>query len=215
MKVLTIANRKGGAGKSTIAAHLAVEAVNDGHKTILIDLDPQQTLEGWWGKRDNNDIPLTEANNENLKDQIDKLSVAGFDLCIIDTPGDASMNARSGIDVADLVVIPSKPTAPDLSAIGRTIGIVEEAKKKFVFVITQGVLTSNLNFQASSALSSFGKVAPTIIANRAAYAKAMGAGESAANSDKKASDELSKLWNFVKENVFDEAATKNKKKLVA
>jgi len=215
LKVLTIANRKGGAGKSTIAAHLAVEAVNDGHKTILIDLDPQQTLEGWWGKRDNNDIPLTEANNENLKDQIDKLSVAGFDLCIIDTPGDASMNARSGIDVADLVVIPSKPTAPDLSAIGRTIGIVEEAKKKFVFVITQGVLTSNLNFQASSALSSFGKVAPTIIANRAAYAKAMGAGESAANSDKKASDELSKLWNFVKENVFDEAATKNKKKLVA
>ena len=215
MKVLTIANRKGGAGKSTIAAHLAVEAVNDGHKTILIDLDPQQTLEGWWGKRDNNDIPLTEANNENLKDQIDKLSVAGFDLCIIDTPGDASMNARSGIDVADLVVIPSKPTAPDLSAIGRTIGIVEEAKKKFVFVITQGVLTSNLNFQASSALSSFGKVAPTIIANRAAYAKAMGAGESAANSDKKASDELSKLWKFVKENVFDEATTKNKKKLVA
>ena len=215
MKVLTIANRKGGAGKSTIAAHLAVEAVNDSYKTLLIDLDPQQTLEGWWKKREKDDIPLTEANSENIKDQINKLEIAGFDLCIIDTPGDASVNARSGIEVADLVVIPSKPTAPDLSAIGRTIGIVEEAKKKFVFVITQGVLTSNLNFQASAALSSFGKVATTIIANRASYAKAMGAGESACVTDKKASDELSKLWGFVKENIFDEGLVKNKNKLVA
>ena len=44
-KILTIANRKGGAGKSTCAAHLSLEAVKNGFKTILIDLDPQKTLE--------------------------------------------------------------------------------------------------------------------------------------------------------------------------
>lgn len=214
MKVLTVANRKGGAGKSTTAAHLAVEAVNAGYKTILIDLDPQQTLEGWWKKRSDSDVLLTEANSDDLKEKILKLSESGFDLCVIDTPGDASLNTRSGVEVADLVVIPSKPTAPDLSAIGRTIGIVEDLNKKFVFVITQGVLTSNLNFQASSALSSFGKVAPSIIANRASYAKAMGAGESARLSDKKASEELKELWSFVEENMFESNYNSNKKKIV-
>ena len=215
MKVLTIANRKGGAGKSTIAAHLAVEAVENGYKTILVDLDPQQTIEGWWKKRDQDDIPLTEVYSEKIHDHMKKLESAGFDLCIIDTPGDASINARSGIDAANLVVIPSKPTAPDLSAIGRTIGIVEEAKKKFVFIITQGVMTSTLNFQASSALSSFGKVAPTIVANRAAYAKAMGVGDSAASIDKKAAEELATLWRFIEENLFEDKIARTKTKLVA
>lgn len=215
MKVLTVANRKGGAGKSTCAAHFAVEAVKSGYKVVLIDLDPQQTLEGWWKKREKDDIPLTEANNSNLKDQIAKLSQVGFDLCIIDTPGDASQNARIGIEAADLVVIPSKPTAPDLSAIGRTIGMVEEAKKKFVFVITQGVMTTKLNFQASSALSSFGKVAPAIIANRTSYAKSMGTGESASLYDKKAEEELMQVWSFVKDQIFEDSNSKSKIKLVA
>lgn len=215
MKVLTVANRKGGAGKSTCAAHFAVEAVKAGLKVILIDLDPQQTLETWWKKRTVDDIPLTESTSQELKEQISKLRKAGFELCIIDTPGDASVNARAGIEVADLVVIPSKPTAPDLSAIGRTIGMVEEAKKKFVFIITQGVLTTKLNFQASSALSGFGKVAPAIIANRTSYAKAMGTGESAATYDKKAEEELDQVWSFVRDHIFEGSSIKTKVKLVA
>ena len=51
-KILTIANRKGGAGKSTCAAHLSLIAARRGLKTILIDLDPQKTLETWWKKRE-------------------------------------------------------------------------------------------------------------------------------------------------------------------
>jgi chromosome partitioning protein len=215
MKVLTVANRKGGAGKSTCAAHLAVEAANAGYKIILIDLDPQQTLEGWWNKREKDDIDLMEVKSLNLSDQISKLSSSGFDLCIVDTPGDASENAKAGINIADLVVIPSKPTAPDLSAIGRTISMVEEAGKKFVFVITQGMVNTNLGFQASSALSGFGKVAPAIIANRASYARAMGCGDSASSEDKKAAEEISKVWDFVKENIFETSAFKHKKKLIA
>ena len=51
-KIITIANRKGGAGKSTCAAHFALEATNRGLKVILMDLDPQKTLEQWWEKRE-------------------------------------------------------------------------------------------------------------------------------------------------------------------
>ena len=66
-KILTIANRKGGAGKSTCAAHIALEAVRNNLKTILIDLDPQKTLELWWKKRDEENPYLTDTDPSKLE----------------------------------------------------------------------------------------------------------------------------------------------------
>lgn len=215
MKVLTIANRKGGAGKSTCAAHLAVEAARSGLKVILIDMDPQKTLETWWQKRADEDISLLDTSCVELESKISTLSTKGFDLCVIDTPGDVSDNAVAGIKVSDLVVIPSKPTAPDLGAIGRTINLVsEDLVKPFVFVVTQAVTNSKSTFQASSALSSFGPIAPSSISNRVSYQRAMGEGSSAVFSDKGAQEEISSVWEFVKSRLFDLSKT-NKKKLVA
>ncbi len=214
MKVLTVANRKGGAGKSTCAAHFAVEAIKAGLKTIIIDMDPQKTLEGWWSKRDVEDLQLIDPLPNDLMGTLDKLREKGFDLCIIDTPGDASNNAKAGIKAADLVLIPSKPTAPDLSAIGRTISMVEEHQKKFVFVLTQGIVRSKATFQASSVLSGFGPVAPAVICNRTSYASAMGMGSSATEFDKLADEEVTQVWAFVRDKLFDSVQAK-KAKLIA
>jgi chromosome partitioning protein len=214
MKILTVANRKGGAGKSTCAAHLAVEAVKSGLKTILIDMDPQKTLETWWQKREEENPYLLETTANELESTILKLTDKNFDLCIIDTPGDASINAISGIKVANLIVIPSKPTAPDLAAIGRTISMVEESSKNFVFVITQGIVRAKATLQAASVLSQFGAVAPAVISNRTSYASAMGTGGSACESDKSAEEEVAQVWEFIKSKLFDLQKT-NKKKMIA
>lgn len=201
MKIITVANRKGGAGKSTCAAHMAVAAVENDIKTILIDMDPQKTLETWWKKRENPLPSLTDATSEALPLVLDKLAES-FDLCIIDTPGDVSFNAVASIKAADLVLIPSKPTAPDLTAIGRTISLVEEYRKAFVFVITQITVRTKAAIQAASVLSKFGALAPSSISNRISYATAMGTGTSAANSDKIAAEEISQVWNFIKNMMF-------------
>ncbi len=214
MKVLTIANRKGGAGKSTCAAHLSLEAVNGGMKVILIDMDPQKTLETWWQKREEENPYLTESNSKELTVIVEKLREKNFDLCIIDTPGDASLNAIAGIEVADLVLIPTKPTAPDLSAIGRTLAMMEEHNKKFFFTITQGIVNSKATLQAASVLSQFGSVAPSVISHRTSYASAMGKGDSASQIDKKAEEEISLIWEFVRRQLFD-VDSKIKQKLVA
>ncbi len=214
MKILTVANRKGGAGKSTCAAHLAVAASESGLKTIVIDLDPQKTLEGWWTARVSEDIGFIDCTYNDIDVTLDKIKDAGFDLCIIDTPGDASDNAVAGIGVADLVLIPSKPTAPDLSAIGRTINMVEKYNKKFVFLITQGVSRTKATFQASSVLSTFGPVAPSVFSNRIAYASAMGAGTSASVTDRNADEEISGVWEFIKSRLFENKKSQ-KAKLVA
>jgi chromosome partitioning protein len=214
MKILTIANRKGGAGKSTCAAHLALEASSEGLKVILIDMDPQKTLESWWQKREEENPFLIETTADELPSYCEKLSEKGFDLCIIDTPGDASVNAIAGIKVSDLVLIPSKPTAPDLAAIGRTISMVEENKKKFSFVITQGIVRAKSTLQAASVLSQFGAVAPSVISNRISYANAMGQGNSASVFDKLAEEEIKHVWDFIKNRLFDEKKN-NKRKFVA
>lgn len=196
-KIITIANRKGGAGKSTCAAHFALEAVNKGLKVILMDLDPQKTLEHWWEKREGENPFFADTTATNLEEKIDIAKQKGFDLCIIDTPGDTSANTTQGIKVADLIIIPSKPTSPDLKAIGRTIGMVKEHDKPFIFVITQAISRSNIALEAASVLSEFGSLAPSTISNRISYVNAMAAGTSAGIVDKNAAEELDQIWKFI------------------
>lgn len=213
LKILTIANRKGGAGKSTCAAHIALEAVKQGKKTILIDLDPQKTLETWWKKREEENPFLTDIDPHNIEEALNKINTHNFDLCIIDTPGDTSINAVNGIKVADLVLIPSKPTSPDLAAIGRTISMVKAENKNFIFVITQAVSRTKLAVQGVSILSEFGVVAPSTISNRVSYANAMNIGSSASADDKVALDELNSIWKFINDKLFKTGDYNEKEKI--
>lgn len=202
-KIITIANRKGGAGKSTCAAHFALEATNRGLKVILMDLDPQKTLEQWWEKREEENPYFADVSATSLEDKIEMIRQKGFDLCIIDTPGDTSVNSTYGIKVADLIIIPSKPTSPDLRSIGRTIGMVKEYNKPFIFVITQAISRSNIALEAASVLSEFGSLAPSTISNRVSYANAMSNGTSARATDKNAAEELDQIWKFIANKVLD------------
>ena len=211
MKVLTIANRKGGAGKSTCAAHLSVEAQKSGKKTILIDMDPQKSLETWWNKREDDFPQMAEATYKDLSSKLLAIKTKGFDLCIIDTPGDISANATSAIEAADLVLVPSKATAPDLSAIGRTIATINEQKKTIVFVLTQVVPRTRNSLQAMSILSEYGQVAPGFLTNRQAYGDAMGQGTSASESSSNISKELSSIWKCIDERLFGDPKPKKAK----
>ena len=210
-KIITIANRKGGAGKSTCAAHFAVECVKKGLKTLLIDLDPQGTLEQWWSKREDENPYLSSIDGSEIESMIENTKKHNFDICIIDTPGDMSENAMNGIKVADFVVIPSKPTAPDLGAIGRTIHVLEKYKKKYAFVITQAIPRTNGAFEAAAILSKYGEVASASLFTRTAYAKAMQAGISAAEIDDAAKFELEKVWSFLENKLYKEQGFENEK----
>ena len=213
MKIITIANRKGGAGKSTCAAHLSLEATRNGKRVILIDLDPQKTLESWWNKRDEEEPYMADATPEELSSKLSVLKDKEIDLCIIDTPGDTSLNAQVGIENADLVIIPSKPTAPDLTSIGRTISMVQKHNKPYIFLITQAISRAKSTIQALSVLSEFGAVAPYPISNRVSYANAMGSGKSATDDDKAANEEISSIWSFVSNKLFSDGEVLKKKKI--
>ena len=202
MKILSIVNRKGGASKSTLAAHIALEATDEGLKTILIDMDPQKTLESWWEKRDDELPAMVDIPSNELEQKLKLLAASGFDLCIIDTPGDTTGNAESAIKAAQMVLIPCKPTPPDLAAVGTTISQVRDKHKKpYFFVITQAPSSSQAHIQAASVLSEFGPVAPVSMMARKGYSDVMGTGQSAAQFNKIAKTEITDIWFYVKEKL--------------
>jgi len=136
MKILAIASSKGGSGKSTLARGLAVHAALEGLRVLLIDLDPQKTTEKWWGKNERKNPVVGDLGN---KRDLSALAGLDFDLCLLDTPPEHefSWRSREAIRVADLVLIPVRPSPDDIDAAGLTVSAVQAAKKPFAFIPSQ------------------------------------------------------------------------------
>jgi chromosome partitioning protein len=213
-KIITIANRKGGAGKSTCAAHLSLEAVKSDKKVILIDLDPQKTLEDWWQKREDKNPFMADVNIQKLKEKISLIKKQNFDYCFIDTPGDTTSNTTEAIKIADIVIIPCKPTFPDLKSIGRTISIVKENSKNYLFILTQTIANSKSATQGALVLSEFGTIITTTISNRVSYMNAMSIGSSASFLDRVADKELKNIWSFIERKLLKNKDSKNEKEKI-
>src|SRR5262249_38177110 len=110
LRVVTLANTKGGVGKTTLASALAVRAAEECRRVALLDLDPQESLASWWtrrGKVKNPKLFEVDATAEAIELLVSK----GWQWVFIDT-GPARIDLiEPGIAVADLVLIPMRPSA--------------------------------------------------------------------------------------------------------
>jgi chromosome partitioning protein len=107
--------------------------------------------------------------------------------------------------VADLVVMPVRPSPHDLDAIGASIDLAQAAGARFVFVVTQAKLNARVTPQTVALLSAHGTVASSIIQDRVTYATAMTDGRTAGDIDARglAALEILALWDFI-QGVFDD-----------
>jgi chromosome partitioning protein len=213
MKIIVIASQKGGAGKTTLAAHLAVTADQEGAgPSVLIDTDPQGSLSAWWNSREADTPALASASLAELAAKLDGLAAAGFKLAVIDTPPAITAAIRDVVKLADLVLIPTRPSPHDLRAVGSTVDIAQEASRPFAFAVTQAKPTARLTVQAVAALSAHGAVAPAIVHDRVDYAASMVDGRTVSETDGKSrsAEEMRQLLSFVLERLH--AKTKTKKK---
>jgi len=200
MKVLVIASRKGGVGKTTISAHLSVAAEAAGVGPVaLIDTDPQASLAGWWNKREAPTPVFSTATTSSLKEHLAALKKAGVKLAIIDTPPAVTATIAAVIAQADLVLIPTRPSSLDLEAVGATIELADAAKKRMIFVINGAANRAKITGEAAVALSQHGTVAPVTLYQRTDFASAMTDGRTAPEiaQASKAAEETSKLWQYV------------------
>ena len=200
MRILTLASQKGGTGKTTLAAHLAVEAERSKTGPVaVIDTDPQGSLAAWWNTREAA-IPLFAAVNiAQLTDHLQRLRQQGIKLVIIDTPPQTLDTINNANAVADFVLIPARPSPHDLRAVAAVVEMVEEAKKPFCFVINGATPRSIIAKQAVSALAEHGKVAPATIHQRVDFAASMVDGRTVSElaPESPSAREIALLWEYV------------------
>jgi chromosome partitioning protein len=184
-----------------LCAHLAVEAerVGDG-PVFLIDTDPQGTLSTWHEHRAAPTPQRAEVALEHLAQGLEALAKRGVSHCFIDTaPTRANANAAL-FRLADLVLVPIRPSPSDLWAAASTVAMLKEVGAPFLFVLTQAKANASITAQAAAALSHHGRVAEAFVADRVPYAAAMTDGRTAIELAPKgpAAAEVSALWKVVK-----------------
>lgn len=201
MKTVVLASQKGGAGKTTLAAHLAVaaELAGDG-PCVMIDTDPQESLAAWWNSREAEAPNFATSTLKELPEKIALLGQAGYSYVFIDTPPAITESIRAVVALADLVLIPTRPSPHDLRAVGHTVELAAGEKRPFAFVVTQAKPNSRLTIQAITSLSEHGIVAPSIIHDRVDFAASMIDGRTVLEipGQSKSAAEASELWKFVK-----------------
>lgn len=123
MRKIAVMSQKGGAGKTTLVVHLAVEAQRQGVKVEIVDTDPQQSA-GVWSRARGGDTPIvTHVQPTKLAAALTQRASAGVELVIIDTAPNAGPDAVDVARLANLVLIPVRPGVFDLAAARQTIEV--------------------------------------------------------------------------------------------
>lgn len=127
--VITIAQQKGGAGKTTLVASLAGQWAA-GRRVALLDIDPQRSLTRWHGLRNAGLAPirLSDVSGWRLAAELDRLR-ADCDIVLIDSPPQIDTDARLAIRSADLVLVPIQPSLPDLWAAEGTLKLAAAERR--------------------------------------------------------------------------------------
>jgi chromosome partitioning protein len=207
-RVITIAQQKGGAGKTTLAAHLAVAWAGAGRSVALVDIDPQGSLAAWHA--------LREERLGSGKTGLDFAAITGWrteaevkrrardhDIVVIDSPAHAETEAKLAIRAADLVIIPVQPSPMDVWATKPTLDLAAQEKVPVLLVLNRVPPRANLTEAMLAKLGGLGAaVADSRIGNRVALATAMleGRGITEASASR-AAEEIAALAEEIAQRV--------------
>jgi len=181
--VITIAQRKGGAGKTTLTANLAIALAALGKSVVALDLDPQGSLAAWGEMRTGLDparrkfdVSVQALSGWRARSAIDQAR-RHADVILMDTPPRDDTDARTAQREADLVLIPVQPSPLDWQAAKPTVDQALAGRQAAFAVLMRvpprGALTDSIAAQISSSGLA---LAATRIGNRAAYAAAVAQG---------------------------------------
>ncbi|WP_174502890.1 ParA family protein [Acidiphilium sp. C61] len=179
-RVIAVAQQKGGAGKTMLAAQLGV-ALGMGGRVGLLDIDPQGTLGAWGRLRAANpkasaDLTVESVSGWRLGNVLETLR-GSCDLVLIDTPPVLDSNARRAIRGADLVLIPLNPTPPDLWAAEGTLTLATEERRPVALMFNRAPSASKLRRRLEVEIAARRlQLLDTALGNRAAYANSFADG---------------------------------------
>lgn len=175
--VITVAQQKGGAGKSTLAANLAA-AFAEGARVAVLDIDPQRSLARWHGLRGTRapGITLSEVSGWRLPAEIERLR-REHDVLIVDSPPQVETDAKIAVRAAGLVLVPLQPSPPDLWAAEGTLKLAREEKRRAVLLLNRAPASGSLRAGVEAEIGARGyALLAATLGNRVGFAGAFARG---------------------------------------
>jgi len=208
MNVITLASRKGGAGKSTLTAQLAAQAHALGRRVLVIDADPQGSLKLWHSRRADG-LPKLVTPERGLDRALAFAMIENIDTVFIDTAPTTWVVVQEAIRAATLVLIPARPGFFDLDAVQETVKTARERNKPYAVVMNAAPVRRDdkemaLVAQSRAYLDGLGiPVWAGQISQRAGFQSTLAAGASAAEigPHTAAGAEIAGLWQAVERSL--------------
>jgi chromosome partitioning protein len=200
MKTIAVISQKGGAGKTTIALNLAVAAVRSGHQCAVIDIDTQASAKCWHDLRQDDAPVVVSAQAARLPEILQTAEQNGAALVIIDTAPHSESAALAAARLADLVLVPCRPSLLDLKAITTTIDLSALAKTQALAVLNTVPVRGQLKGDAEQVLKSYGvEMAPVTLGHRIAFVHSLTAGQGVLEYEPsgKAAEEIAALFQSI------------------
>lgn len=198
---LAIISQKGGAGKTTLAINLAVEAERNNSQSLLIDLDPQSSATEWYDSREQNTPLVLSLHASRLNKTIQEAEENSADFIFIDTAPHSENAALEAAKIADLVLIPCRAGILDIKAIQSSLNICRLANKESLVILNALPTQQTVVNEAKIAIEAIGgKVCKHNIGQRIAFSYAMTAGLGVVEFDfkSKASQEIQAVFKTIK-----------------
>lgn len=225
--VVTVANEKGGSGKSNIAINLAVKLFSLGEDIILVDSDPQNSIRVFNDIRASKEVPLgfncVNVFGDSLATQVELLQ-GKYETLIIDTAGRDCDEMREALSVSDILIIPTQPSDLDIAVLNKMIKLFKQYKQfkrdlKAFVVISKASPNPALQDKIT-ALQSYIKdkniddlrLCKSVLYERELYRNAFSNGMGVIEYGKKSDNALKDFEGFFKELVAFSNANKDIKK---
>ena len=200
MQTIAIVSQKGGAGKTTLALHLAVAWQQSGRNTAVIDLDPQASAANWADRREANLPVVRSAHASRLEQELEEVRRAGGEVVVLDTAPHSDAVILGAAKVADLVVIPCRPSILDLEALAGTLELVSITPVSVLAVLNAVLPHTSDNDRAEEAITKMGAVVcPVRVGRRVVFSRALLGGVTAQEYEPngKAAAEIAGLFQRV------------------
>jgi len=128
--IILVGSQKGGSGKSTTSVNIAALLAGKGKDVVLVDADRQSTAANWSSDRDELESRAKVhcvQKYDNIRETLSDLK-SRYEYVVVDAAGRDSKELRTGITAADILLIPFRPSQPDLDTLPKMVELIDQAK---------------------------------------------------------------------------------------